>query len=166
MLKLSAQQLPLLEPEPFGDSSDHLQRLSSAGQSRHVRTIVSKVVSPPPFPPAAATWLLSGQRSKVTPEYETPLDQGPVTREKKTSTCVPDNSATLHAALSNNNRTVHTVPNKNSHTWSQLEKDRDRIGIYTKAKRKTSRVATRILIPPNTSISAKKNVEPSRELTI
>ena len=39
---------------------------------------------------------------------------------------VPDDSRTIHPVLSNNKRTIHTVPTENSHMWTQLE----RIGIH------------------------------------
>ena len=36
-----------------------------------------------------------------------------------------DNSRTVHAVLSNNNRTIHTVPTRKSHMRTQLEKKRN-----------------------------------------
>ena len=38
---------------------------------------------------------------------------------------MPDDSRTIHPVLSNNKRTMHTVPTKNSHMWTQLERNRD-----------------------------------------
>ena len=64
----------------------------------------------------------------------------------KQSPYVPDNSRTVHAVLSNNNPTILTVPTKAHTCGLKLERNRD----TQKAKLKTSRVATRILFPPNT----------------
>ena len=46
-------------------------------------------------------------------------------RNGKQAPYVPDNTRTVHAVPSNNNRTVHTVSTKNSHMWTQLERNRD-----------------------------------------
>ena len=69
---------------------------------------------------------------------------------------VPDNSRTIHAVLNNNNnRTtprcatqtciIHTVRTKNSHMWTQMEKNRNTL---------KQSVATRKISPPKTWISA------------
>ena len=58
---------------------------------------------------------------------------------------MPDNSRAVHAVLSNNNRTVRTVPTKLTHVDSAGKESE-----YAEAKLETSRVVTRIMFLPNT----------------